>query len=151
MGISTVVIKFLTKKPKSCGLDSSILPSGSSILKNRTTCNRSSAANSPFLLPPVFCVYYVTRGILQENRQELIVFVLSILLVMFRSVVNFTVLSAEQKPKLLVSLLQNWNLKPMCKDTAISPTFLRERQGNERIQSARGFQSLLFAFHNNQT
>jgi len=53
----------------------------------------------------VFCVYYVTRGILQENRQELIVFVLSILLVMFRSIVNFTVLSAEQKPKLLVSLL----------------------------------------------
>lgn len=53
----------------------------------------------------MFCVYYVTRGILQENRQELIVFVLSILLVMFRSVVNFTVLSAEQKPKLLVSLL----------------------------------------------
>lgn len=53
----------------------------------------------------MFCVYYVTRGILQENRQELIVFVLSILLVMFRSIVNFTVLSAEQKPKLLVSLL----------------------------------------------
>lgn len=54
---------------------------------------------------PVFCVYYVTRGILQENRQELIVFVLSILLVMFRSIINFTVLPAEQKPKLLVSLL----------------------------------------------
>uniref|UniRef100_A0A8C3K4H7 DUF7789 domain-containing protein n=1 Tax=Calidris pygmaea TaxID=425635 RepID=A0A8C3K4H7_9CHAR len=52
----------------------------------------------------VFCVYYVTRGILQENRQELIVFVLSILLVMFRSIVNFTVLSAEQKPKLLLCL-----------------------------------------------
>ncbi|XP_009887974.1 PREDICTED: uncharacterized protein LOC104290559 [Charadrius vociferus] len=53
------------------------------------------------LVGVVFCVYYVTRGILQENRQELIVFVLSILLVMFRSVVNFTVLSAEQKSKLL--------------------------------------------------
>ncbi|XP_054078567.1 uncharacterized protein LOC128918407 isoform X3 [Rissa tridactyla] len=53
------------------------------------------------LVGVVFCVYYVTRGILQENRQELIVFVLSILLVMFRSIVNFTVLSAEQKPKLL--------------------------------------------------
>ncbi|KAM6045693.1 uncharacterized protein LJ206_018290 isoform 4-T4 [Theristicus caerulescens] len=53
------------------------------------------------LVGVVFCVYYVTRGILQENRQELVVFVLSILLVMFRSIVNFTVLSAEQKPKLL--------------------------------------------------
>ncbi|XP_061868673.1 uncharacterized protein LOC104551141 isoform X3 [Colius striatus] len=53
------------------------------------------------LVGVVFCVYYVTRGILQENRQELIVFVLSILLVMFRSVVNFTVLPDEQKPKLL--------------------------------------------------
>lgn len=53
----------------------------------------------------MFCVYYVTRGILQENRQELIVFVLSILLVMFRSIINFTVLPAEQKPKLLVSPL----------------------------------------------
>ncbi|XP_049672075.1 uncharacterized protein LOC126045268 isoform X3 [Accipiter gentilis] len=56
------------------------------------------------LIGVVFCVYYVTRGILQENRQELIVFVLSILLVMFRSIVNFTVLSAEQKPKLLLCL-----------------------------------------------
>ncbi|KAM6045695.1 uncharacterized protein LJ206_018290 isoform 6-T6 [Theristicus caerulescens] len=56
------------------------------------------------LVGVVFCVYYVTRGILQENRQELVVFVLSILLVMFRSIVNFTVLSAEQKPKLLLCL-----------------------------------------------
>ncbi|XP_068772136.1 uncharacterized protein [Struthio camelus] len=56
------------------------------------------------LVGVVFCVYYVTRGILQENRQELVVFVLSILLVMFRSTVNFTVLSAEQKPKLLLCL-----------------------------------------------
>ncbi|XP_041887989.1 uncharacterized protein LOC121666474 [Corvus kubaryi] len=53
------------------------------------------------LVGVVFCVYYVTRGILQENRQELIVFVLSILLVMLRSIINFTVLPAEQKPKLL--------------------------------------------------
>lgn len=57
------------------------------------------------LSSPVFCVYYVSRGILQENRQELAVFVLSILLVMLRSIINFTVLPAEQKPKLLVSLL----------------------------------------------
>ncbi|EMP25968.1 hypothetical protein UY3_16965 [Chelonia mydas] len=53
----------------------------------------------------VFCVYYVTRGILQENRQELIVFVLSILLVMFRSIVNFTVVSAQQKPNVLARFI----------------------------------------------
>lgn len=71
------------------------------------------SGNCPFFSFPVFCVYYVTRGILQENRQELIVFVLSILLVMFRSIVNFTVLSAEQKPKLLVSLLLLINCFPL--------------------------------------
>ncbi|XP_053137471.1 uncharacterized protein LOC128338707 isoform X4 [Hemicordylus capensis] len=53
------------------------------------------------LIGVVFCIYYVSRGILQENRQELIVFVLSISLVMLRSVINFAVLSSEQKPKLL--------------------------------------------------
>ncbi|XP_042336217.1 uncharacterized protein LOC121937249 isoform X3 [Sceloporus undulatus] len=56
------------------------------------------------LIGVVFCIYYVGRGILQENRQELIVFVLSISLVMLRSIVNFTVLSAKQKPKLLLCL-----------------------------------------------
>ncbi|KAJ7421482.1 hypothetical protein WISP_42719 [Willisornis vidua] len=56
------------------------------------------------LVGVVFCVYYVTRGILQENRQELVVFVLSILLVMLRSITNFTVLPADQKPKLLGDL-----------------------------------------------
>ncbi|XP_066500456.1 uncharacterized protein [Hoplias malabaricus] len=40
----------------------------------------------------LFCAYYITRGVLQENRQELIVFVLTVLVVMVRSVVNFTVL-----------------------------------------------------------
>nr|XP_056721501.1 uncharacterized protein LOC130491734 [Euleptes europaea] len=53
------------------------------------------------LIGVVFCVYYVSRGILQENRQELIVFILSILLVMLRSIINFTVLSSEQKPQLI--------------------------------------------------
>ncbi|XP_033012253.1 uncharacterized protein LOC117050641 isoform X3 [Lacerta agilis] len=56
------------------------------------------------LIGVVFCIYYVSRGILQENRQELIVFVLSVALVMLRSVVNFSVLPAEQKPKLLLCL-----------------------------------------------
>ncbi|XP_063173545.1 uncharacterized protein LOC134507058 isoform X2 [Candoia aspera] len=49
----------------------------------------------------VFCIYYVSRGILQENRQELIVFVISIALVILRSVINFTVLPAKQKSALL--------------------------------------------------
>ncbi|KAM7139366.1 uncharacterized protein RBU57_016143 isoform 3-T3 [Macrochelys suwanniensis] len=57
------------------------------------------------LIGVVFCVYYVTRGILQENRQELIVFVLSILLVMFRSIVNFTVLSAQENPNVLARFI----------------------------------------------
>ncbi|KAF2988382.1 hypothetical protein EK904_001354, partial [Melospiza melodia maxima] len=55
------------------------------------------------LVGAVFCVYYVSRGILQENRQELVVFVLSILLLMLRSIINFTLLPAGQKPQLLVS------------------------------------------------
>ncbi|XP_059722646.1 uncharacterized protein LOC132337779 isoform X3 [Haemorhous mexicanus] len=53
------------------------------------------------LVGVVFCVYYVSRGILQENRQELVVFVLSILLLMLRSIINFTLLPAGQKPQLL--------------------------------------------------
>lgn len=39
----------------------------------------------------MFCVYYITRGVLQENRQELIIFVVCVLVVMVRSVVNFSV------------------------------------------------------------
>ncbi|XP_077168735.1 uncharacterized protein LOC143824852 isoform X2 [Paroedura picta] len=53
------------------------------------------------LIGVVFCIYYMSRGILQENRQELMVFILSIFLVMLRSVINFTVLSTEQKPQLI--------------------------------------------------
>lgn len=49
----------------------------------------------------LFCMYYITRGILQENRQELIVFVLSVLVVMVRSVVNFIVLPFEDRRELL--------------------------------------------------
>lgn len=49
---------------------------------------------------PVFCMYYIIRGVLQENRQELIVFVLCVFLVMVRSIVNFSVL--KEKEKLLV-------------------------------------------------
>ncbi|XP_069466260.1 uncharacterized protein [Ambystoma mexicanum] len=53
------------------------------------------------LIGVVFCIYYVTRGILQENRQELIVFVLSVLLVMVRSIVNFIVVTDAEKIQLL--------------------------------------------------
>ncbi|KAG9482281.1 hypothetical protein GDO78_011135 [Eleutherodactylus coqui] len=56
------------------------------------------------LIGVVFCIYYVTRGILQENRQELIVFVLSILLEMIRSIVNFSVLSKDAKPDIQLCL-----------------------------------------------
>ncbi|XP_071059686.1 uncharacterized protein [Pseudochaenichthys georgianus] len=50
----------------------------------------------------LFCIYYISRGVLQENRQELVVFVLSVLLVMVRSIVNFSVLEAKSKQELLV-------------------------------------------------
>ncbi|XP_074414367.1 uncharacterized protein LOC106630332 [Zonotrichia albicollis] len=53
------------------------------------------------LVGAVFCVYYVSRGILQENRQELVVFVLSVLLLMLRSIINFSLLPAGQQPQLL--------------------------------------------------
>ncbi|KAL1021093.1 hypothetical protein UPYG_G00008740 [Umbra pygmaea] len=50
----------------------------------------------------LFCMYYITRGILQENRQELIVFVLSVLIVMMRSVVNFVVHPVQDRKGLLL-------------------------------------------------
>ncbi|XP_034027460.1 uncharacterized protein LOC117511585 [Thalassophryne amazonica] len=49
----------------------------------------------------LFCIYYISRGVLQENRQELVVFMLTVLVVMVRSVVNFTVLSAQGKQELM--------------------------------------------------
>lgn len=52
--------------------------------------------------PAVFCIYYISRGVLQENRQELVAFVLSVLVVMVRSVVNFSVLPSKGKQELLV-------------------------------------------------
>ncbi|XP_030041654.1 uncharacterized protein LOC115458990 isoform X2 [Microcaecilia unicolor] len=53
------------------------------------------------LIGIVFCMYYVTRAILQENRQELIIFLLSVLLVMGRAIINFIVLSDKGKASLL--------------------------------------------------
>ncbi|XP_071331427.1 uncharacterized protein [Trachinotus anak] len=50
----------------------------------------------------LFCIYYISRGVLQENRQELVAFVLSVLVVMIRSVVNFSVQGSKGKQELLV-------------------------------------------------
>lgn len=50
----------------------------------------------------LFCIYYIIRGVLQENRHELVVFVLSVLGVMVRSMVNFVVLESKDKQELLV-------------------------------------------------
>lgn len=57
----------------------------------------------PICLPSVFCIYYISRGVLQENRQELVAFVLSVLVVMIRSVVNFSVVGSKGKQEVLVS------------------------------------------------
>lgn len=50
----------------------------------------------------LFCIYYISRGVLQENRQELVAFVLTVLVVMIRSVVNFSVQGSKGKQELLV-------------------------------------------------
>ncbi|XP_069774347.1 uncharacterized protein [Narcine bancroftii] len=54
------------------------------------------------LLGVVFSIYYVLRGVLQENRQELLVFSLSVLLVLVRSLVNF--IAAEPEENKLVKI-----------------------------------------------
>lgn len=55
--------------------------------------------------PTVFCFYYISRGVLQENRQELMAFVLTVLVLIVRSVVNFSVLGSKGKQELLVGLI----------------------------------------------
>ncbi len=54
------------------------------------------------LPPAVFCIYYIIRGVLQENRQELFVFMSTVVVVMIRSVVNFSVQENKGKQELLV-------------------------------------------------
>ncbi|KAM4571190.1 uncharacterized protein V3H82_010873 [Fundulus diaphanus] len=54
------------------------------------------------LIGIVFCIYYISRGVLQENRQELVAFVLCVLVVMVRSVVNFSVVGSKGKQEVLV-------------------------------------------------
>lgn len=78
----------------------------SSIYKQRMTTDVSDEDNFTVslvqLIGILFCIYYISRGVLQENRQELVVFVLSVLVVMIRSVVNFSVLGSKGKQELLV-------------------------------------------------
>lgn len=50
----------------------------------------------------LFCIYYISRGVLQENRQELVAFVFTMLVVMIRSLVNFSVQESKTKQELLV-------------------------------------------------
>ncbi|CAL8369014.1 unnamed protein product [Lota lota] len=50
----------------------------------------------------LFCMYYVVRGILQENRQELCAFLLSVLTVVLRSVVNYSLLPQQEQQRLMV-------------------------------------------------
>ncbi|XP_072888541.1 uncharacterized protein [Hemitrygon akajei] len=54
------------------------------------------------LIGVVFCIYYVLRGVLQEKQLELVAFVLSILLVLVRSIVNFIVARPEEKKSVQV-------------------------------------------------
>ncbi|XP_043532234.1 uncharacterized protein LOC122540459 isoform X3 [Chiloscyllium plagiosum] len=54
------------------------------------------------LIGIVFCFYYVLHGIFQENRQELIAFVLSILFVVIRSVVNFASATPMERAELQI-------------------------------------------------
>ncbi|KAF7695101.1 uncharacterized protein LOC124399727 isoform X2 [Silurus meridionalis] len=46
-----------------------------------------------------FCFYYIVRGVLQENKQELIVFGLCVFVLMVRSIINYVV--PEEKETLL--------------------------------------------------
>ncbi|XP_070824339.1 uncharacterized protein [Chaetodon trifascialis] len=78
----------------------------SSIYKQRMDTDVSDEDNFTVsliqLVGILFCIYYISRGVLQENRQELVAFVLTVLVVMVRSVVNFSVLGSKGKQELLV-------------------------------------------------
>ncbi|XP_012717469.2 uncharacterized protein LOC105925912 [Fundulus heteroclitus] len=78
----------------------------SSIYKQRNNTAVSDEDNFTVslvqLVGIVFCIYYIGRGVLQENRQELVAFVLCVLVVMVRSVVNFSVVGSKGKQEVLV-------------------------------------------------
>ncbi|XP_048470906.1 uncharacterized protein LOC109912939 isoform X2 [Rhincodon typus] len=54
------------------------------------------------LIGIAFCFYYVLHGTFQENRQELIAFVLSILFVVIRSMVNFVTATPVERNELKI-------------------------------------------------
>ncbi|XP_051787352.1 uncharacterized protein LOC127529044 isoform X2 [Erpetoichthys calabaricus] len=54
------------------------------------------------LISTFFCCYYITRGVLQENHQELIAFVVSVLVVMIRSIANFIVSQYKENNSLIL-------------------------------------------------
>ncbi|CAH2319981.1 Hypothetical predicted protein [Pelobates cultripes] len=64
-------------------------------------CNEDFTVSLIQLIGAVFCIYYITRGILQDNRNELGAFIVSILLEITRSIVNYAVLADELKPEIL--------------------------------------------------
>lgn len=76
----------------------------SSIYKQRMDTDVSDEDNFTVsliqLVGILFCIYYISRGVLQENRQELVVFVLTVLVVMVRSMVNFSVQGSKGKQEL---------------------------------------------------
>lgn len=57
--------------------------------------------------PAVFCIYYISRGVLQENRLELVAFVLTMLVLVARSVVIFAVQEPEDRWPLLVGNMRS--------------------------------------------
>ncbi|XP_026224410.1 uncharacterized protein LOC113167776 isoform X2 [Anabas testudineus] len=77
-----------------------------SIYKQRMTTEVTDEDNFTVsliqLVGILFCFYYISRGVLQENRQELMAFVLTVLVLIVRSVVNFSVLGSKGKQELLV-------------------------------------------------
>uniref|UniRef100_A0A3P9JTE1 DUF7789 domain-containing protein n=1 Tax=Oryzias latipes TaxID=8090 RepID=A0A3P9JTE1_ORYLA len=63
--------------------------------------NEDFAVSIIQLLGVLFCIYYVSRGVLQENKLELLVFLLSLAVVMVRSLVNFIVVGPDGRRELL--------------------------------------------------
>uniref|UniRef100_A0A672YST0 Uncharacterized LOC115421813 n=1 Tax=Sphaeramia orbicularis TaxID=375764 RepID=A0A672YST0_9TELE len=76
----------------------------SSIVKQRMSRDVSDEDNFTvsliLLVGNLFCIYYISRGVLQENRQELMAFILCIAVIMVRSLVNFIVQGSKGKQEL---------------------------------------------------
>ncbi|XP_029993615.1 uncharacterized protein LOC115421813 isoform X2 [Sphaeramia orbicularis] len=76
----------------------------SSIVKQRMSRDVSDEDNFTvsliLLFGTFFCIYYISRGVLQENRQEMIAFIVCIIVIMVRSLVNFFLLRSKGKQEL---------------------------------------------------